>query len=68
MMSNNRKVQLSICEFITSQSTKGVSSAKNYPSGSFLDGRYVKSAKINSLVTASRSGDVEQKESRADEA
>ena len=46
MMSNNRKVQLSICEFITSQSTKGVSSAKNYPSGSFLDGRYVKSAKI----------------------
>lgn len=46
MMSNNRKVQLSICEFITSQSSKGVSSAKNYPSGSFLDGRYVKSAKI----------------------
>lgn len=33
-------------EFITSQSSAGVSSAKNYPSGSFLSGRYVKSAKI----------------------
>lgn len=46
MSDNNSKVQLSICEFITSQSSAGVSSAKNYPSGSFLSGRYVKSAKI----------------------
>lgn len=46
MLSNNTKVQLNICEFITSESKKGVSSAKNYPSGSFLDGRYVKKAKI----------------------
>jgi len=46
MLSNNSKVQLSICEFITSQSESGKSSAKNYPSGSFLDGRYVASAKI----------------------
>ena len=36
MLSNNTKVQLNICEFITSESKKGVSSAKNYPSGSFL--------------------------------
>jgi peptidoglycan hydrolase-like protein with peptidoglycan-binding domain len=46
MSDNNNKVQLSICEFITSQTPKGVSSAKNCPSGTFLDGRYVKSAKI----------------------
>ena len=46
MLDNNKKVQLSICEFITSQSVSGKSSAKSYPSGSFLSGRYVKSAKI----------------------
>ncbi len=48
MSDNNSKVQLSICEFITSQTPKGVSSAKNCPSasGTFLDSRYVKSAKI----------------------
>lgn len=46
MLSNNSKVQLSICEFITSQSVSGKSSAKSYPSGSFLEGRYVTSAKI----------------------
>ena len=46
MRNNNTQVQLSVCEFITSQSQSGISSAKNYPSGSFLDGRYVASAKI----------------------
>lgn len=46
MSDNNSKVQLSICEFITSQTPNGVSSAKNCPSGAFLNGRYVKSAKI----------------------
>ncbi|MCI5584044.1 MAG: peptidoglycan-binding protein [Lachnospiraceae bacterium] len=46
MSDNNSKVQLSICEFITSQSSKGVSSAKNYPGGTFLNDRYVKSAQI----------------------
>lgn len=46
MLNNNKDVQLSICEFITSQSSKGISSAKNYPSGNFLKGRYVTKAKI----------------------
>lgn len=46
MMSNNTKVQLNVCEFITSQSISGAGSATRYPSGSFLDGRYVTSAKI----------------------
>ena len=46
MLNNNSTVQLSICEFITSQSVSGKSSAKSYPSGNFLEGRYVTSAKI----------------------
>lgn len=44
-MLNNDTVQLSICEFIVSQSN-GAGSAKAYPSGSFLNNRYVTSAKI----------------------
>ena len=46
MSENNTKVQLSICEFITSKTKNGVGSAKNYPSGAFLKDRYVKKAKI----------------------
>lgn len=46
MQNNNTQVQLSVCEFITSQSQSGISSAKKYPSGNFLDERYVASAKI----------------------
>lgn len=46
MSNNNTQVQLSVCEFITSQSASGISSAMNYPSGSFLNGRYVANAKI----------------------
>ena len=46
MLENNAKVQLSICEFITSKTKNGVGSAKNYPSGAFLKDRYVKKAKI----------------------
>lgn len=44
-MLNNDTVQLSICEFIVSQAN-GAGSAKAYPSGSFLNNRYVTSAKI----------------------
>ena len=46
MSDNNSKVQLSICEFITSQSLSGKYSAKDYPSGSFLTDRHVTSAQI----------------------
>ena len=45
MSENNTKVQLSICEFITSKTKNGVGSAKNCPSGTFLKGQYVKKAK-----------------------
>ena len=44
-MLKDGSVQLSICEFIVSQSN-GKYSAKNYPSGKFLEGRYVTEAKI----------------------
>ncbi|BCN31907.1 hypothetical protein bsdtb5_32020 [Anaeromicropila herbilytica] len=38
-MLDSKKVQLSVCEFITSQSVSGKSIAKDYPSGDFLSGR-----------------------------
>lgn len=46
MLENNKKVQLSICEFIVAKSKEKVYSAKDYDSGAFLKDRYVKSAKI----------------------
>lgn len=44
LVNNKTEVQMSICEFIVSK--KNSNSAKDYTSGRFLNGRYVKSAKI----------------------
>lgn len=46
MKKNNSKVQLNVCEFITSRSLKDKHSALDYPGGAFLKNRYVKSVKI----------------------
>ena len=45
MINNNKKVQLSVCEFIVSKSN-GEGSATKYSNGKFLDKRYVTKAKI----------------------
>lgn len=44
-MGDGNKVQLSVCEFITTDNVSE-KSAKFYSSGKFLNDRYVKSAKI----------------------